>query len=303
VPARTHARLRPLRLRSLLMLGLPSMVLTIVALDFGMGGHPLMGLLERPAGLSAENLREIAEVKKLGGEAHFLRREPGIFGRFGGRDLIDIGIHGKPFDDDSLAQLIKTYGNHLSGLEVSNTGITDRGLRHLAGLPHLTDLRIGNIDPRHLLPGDPLPLNKITDAGLVHLKTLTKLQGLNLVGLPITDAGLDALKDLPNLGGLYLDRTRVTGPGLGRLKSLPSLAVLYLDGSALSDAGLSHLKGATNLQVLSLAGVPLSGLGLAHLKALPKLDRLNIQGCGVTVEDHDAFLVARPSVKLSKTAE
>jgi Leucine-rich repeat (LRR) protein len=280
------------------MLGLPCLVLTILALDFGMGGHPLLGLLQRSQGLSADNFREFAEIEKLGGRVHFLSRTPGLFGRFGGRDLIDIGIHGKSFDDEALARLVKTYGDHLSGLELSNTGITDAGLRHLAALPHLTDLRIGNIDPRHALPGDPLPLNKITDAGLIHLKTLTQLKGLNLVGLPITDAGLDALKDLPNLGGLYLDRTRVTGPGLGRLKSLPGLAVLYLDGSAVTDLGLSNLKSATNLQVLSLAGVPLSGRGLAHLKGLPKLDRLDIQGCGLTFEDFNDFQVARPFVKL-----
>ena len=296
--ASTRVRLRPLRLRSLLMLGLPCLVLTIVALDSGMDGHPLLGLFERPAGLSKDNLREIAEVKALGGEAHFLRRGRNLRPVRWGDDLIDIGIHGKPFDDEALAHLVKTYGDHLSGLELSNTGITDAGLRHLAGLPLLTNLRIGNADPRHVLPGPTLPLNKITDAGLVHLKTLTKLQGLNLVGLPITDAGLDAVKDLPNLGGLYLDRTRVTGPGLSRLKSLPGLAVLYLDESAVTDEGLSHLKGATNLQVLSLAGVPLSGRGLAHLQALPKLDRIGIEGCGLSVKDIADFQAARPVVKL-----
>jgi hypothetical protein len=73
-------------------------------------------------------------------------------------------------------------------------------------------------------------MNTITDAGLVHLKGLTKLGSLNLNGLPISDAGIDAIKDLPNLRGLYLDRTDVSGPGLGRLTSLPRLAWMPTEG-------------------------------------------------------------------------
>lgn len=259
---------------------------------------PLLELLRRGDGLSDADFREITEVKRLGGEAHFLSRTPGVFGLIGGRDLIHINIQGKPFDDEALARLVKDYGDHLSGLALTNTGITDAGLRHLVGLPHLRDLSLGNIDPRRALPGAVLPLNRITSAGLVHLKGLTGLRNLNLGGLPLTDADLDAIKDLPNLGGLYLDRTRVNGPGLGRLKSLPGLAVLYLDGSAVTDEGLDHLKGAGNLQFLSLSGVPLKGRGLAPLKMLPRLSRLGIKGCGVSFEDLDAFLVARPTIDL-----
>jgi hypothetical protein len=259
---------------------------------------PMLELFRRGDGLSDDNFREIAEIRKLGGEAHFLSRSPGLFGLFGGRDRISISIPGKPFGDDALARLVENYGDHLSGLQLTNTSITDAGLRHLASLTYLSDLRIGNIYPRQALPGAALPLNKITDAGLVHLKGLTTLQTLNLGGLPITDAGLDALKDLPNLGGLYLDRTDVSGPGLGRLKSLRGLAVLYLDGSAITDEGLSHLKGAGNLQFLSLSGVPLKGQGLAPVKMLPKLNRLDIKGCGLSFEDLDAFQVDCPAVRL-----
>ena len=43
--------------------------------------------------------------------------------------------------------------------------------------------------------------NKITDAGLVHLKGLTKLKELDLYGTNITDAGVtDLQKALPNCG-------------------------------------------------------------------------------------------------------
>jgi len=239
----------------------------------------------------------LSDVKKLGGKAHFMERKPRLLGRYGGRDLLHFEFNGKPFDDAALAGFVRTYGDRVWGLDLRNTGITDAGLRHLASLPHLQQLVIGNED-LSAFPSRTLPLNKITDAGLVHLKGLTTLMSLNLDGLPVTDAGLDTLSGLPGLGGLYLKRTQVRGPALGRLRSLPGLAVLYLDGSAVNDDGLSGLKGATNLQVLSLANVPLTGRGLAPLKSLPKLERLDVKGCGVSFEDLDDFQVARPAVKL-----
>jgi Leucine-rich repeat (LRR) protein len=256
---------------------------------------PLLERFRGPYGLSDDDVREITEIRELGGERQFLGRTPGLFGR---RDLIGISIHGKPLSDEALARLAKNYGDHLSALELTNTGITDAGLRHLAGLTHLTDLSLRNIDRRLARPGAAPSPNTITDAGLVHLKGLTTLRTLNFGGLPVTDAGLDAVKDLPNLEQLYLDRTEVIGSGLGRLKSLPGLTALYLDRSAVTDEGLDHLKGAVNLEVLSLSGVPLTPRGLASLKTLPKLKRLDITRCGLLFENLDAFQVARPEIKL-----
>jgi hypothetical protein len=41
---------------------------------------------------------------------------------------------------------------------------------------------------------------KVTDAGLVHLRVLTKLQNLNLSNTQVTDAGVAELKGaLPNV--------------------------------------------------------------------------------------------------------
>ena len=244
----------------------------------GLGASRLTELFEQPQGLSDDDMRQIEAVRKLGGDAQFLQWTPGLFGRFGRRGLLHVSFHGKSFGDEALASFIKTYGDRLAGLYLSNTGITDAGLRHLAGLPNLRDLFLGNIDSRYSRPGTTLPLNTITDAGLIHLKGLTNLRALNLGGLPVSDEGLDVLKDLPNLGGLYLDRTKVRGPWFGRLKSLPGLAVVYLDGSAMTDEGLSHLKGASNLQFLSLVDVPLTGAGIDLPEVPPQAEPAGHQG-------------------------
>jgi len=274
--------------------------LTLVGLTAGWRGLSLTltELFERPRGLSEDDMRQIEAIRKLGGDAHVLQWTPGFLGRFGPRGLLHVSFHGKSLGDEGLARFIQTYGDRLAGLYLSNAGITDAGLRHLAGLPIIQDLKLVNIDPRHDPGATTLPLNTITDAGLIHLKGLTSLKILGLYGLPVSDEGLDVLKNLPNLGGLYLELTKVRGPWFGRLKSLPGLALVYLDGSAITDEGLSHLRGASNLQFLSLVGIPLTAQGLAYLKSLPKLNRLDIKGCGLDFEALDNFQVACPTVKL-----
>jgi len=288
------------RWRSWLVLGFLGAFLTLAGLILG-SWEGLRGrnFREIPAH-SVEESRLVDEVRKLGGDAHVLDWEwkSGVFGRYRGRGLLHVSFYGKSLGDEALSRFVQNYGDRLSGLDLSNTGITDESLRHLAGLPIIKELRLEDFDPSGASPGTTPPLNKITDAGLVHLKGLTTLKNLSLGGLPISDEGLDMLKDLPNLEVLYLNRTKVRGPGFGRLNSLPRLAVVFLDGSAITDDGLSYLTGASQLQLLSVVGVPLSGRGLAHLKSLPKLNRLDIRGCGVSVEAIDQFQGACPAVIL-----
>ncbi len=113
--------------------------------------------------------------------------------------------------------------------------------------------------------------NKITDAGLVHLKGLTKLQSLVLSDTKITDAGLVHLKGLTNLQTLYLYNTQITDAGLVHLKGLINLELIGLGFCRkITDAGLVHLKGMTNLEKLILYDAKVTDAGVADLqKALP----------------------------------
>jgi hypothetical protein len=286
---------RTRRWRSWLQLSILGAVLAFAGLTVGIRGLPQFELYPKVEGITEADSRHLVEIKKLGGEAQFVQRWAKFLGLFGGLDLFHYELRGAEFDDDVLARFVKLYGDRVWGLCLVETSVTDAGLRHLAGLPHINNLTLGSAHPR---PGATAAPNRITDAGLVHLKGLTSLQNLQLGGLPITDAGLDAIKDLPKLGELYLERTRVQGLGLGRLKSLPMLAVVHLDGSPISELALGQLKGATNLEVLSLAGAPLTGNGLRSLKAVPRLKQINIRGCGLGFEDIDAFHVACPVINL-----
>ena len=70
--------------------------------------------------------------------------------------------------------------------------------------------------------------NDITDAGLVHLKGMTKLQWLRLIGsIKVTNAELLHLKGLTKLQRLSLIETNVTDAGVADLqKALPNCKII-----------------------------------------------------------------------------
>ena len=149
-----------------------------------------------------------------------------------------------------------------------NNQITDAGMVHLKGLTKLQTLNLYG--------------TKITDAGLVHLRGMTKLQTLNLKGSMgsmvrrsgITDAGLEHLKGLAKLQTLDLRWNHwITDAGLEHLKGLTGLQTLNLQLTMVTDAGLVHLKGLTGLQTLELSNTKVTDAGIAELqKALPNCE-------------------------------
>ncbi len=130
---------------------------------------------------------------------------------------------------------------------------------------------------------DPVGISKVTEAGVVgfgftlftdadlaHVKGLTSLQDLWLIGTDVTDAGLEHLKGLTNLQKLNLFGTKVTDVGLEHLKGLTRLQELNLGGCNVTDAGLANLQGLRGLQELSLGDTNVTDAGVKTLQqALP----------------------------------
>lgn len=175
-----------------------------------------------------------------------------------------------------------------------DSNVTDAELAPLSGI---TELRFLRIDRRTLITDAGLvhlkPLEKlerlslietsVTDAGLIHLKGLTELRRLNLSGTQVTGTGLVHLRMLRKLEELNLSSTQVTNEGLARLlKSLPVLRELNLWNTQVTDAGLVHLTGLTNLEHLSLNNTSVSDAGLVHLKGLTNLEYLSLNNTSVT---------------------
>ncbi|MCE9552181.1 MAG: hypothetical protein K8T91_02250 [Planctomycetes bacterium] len=109
----------------------------------------------------------------------------------------------------------------------------------------------------------------ITDTELKHIKVLTKLKGLEIIGQDITDDGLKNLKGLRELTLLSLYLSNITDTGLENVKGLTALRVLHVnsDNNNITDAGLEHLEGLKALQVLSLDSTQqVTAAGVARLQ-------------------------------------
>ncbi|MGA4645287.1 c-type cytochrome domain-containing protein [Limisphaera sp. 4302-co] len=110
---------------------------------------------------------------------------------------------GPRFDDAALERLIALCGPRIRWLDLGGTAVTDAGLRHLRGAPHLERLRLDR--------------TRVTDAGLAELRGLTELTSLNLYGTAVTATGVAGLLRLPRLQHLYLWKTEVTSDAVARL--------------------------------------------------------------------------------------
>ena len=135
----------------------------------------------------------------------------------------------------------------------------------------------------------------ITDADLVHLRGLTKIEMLYLTQSQITETGLVHLGDLANLRMLDLVWTQTTDAGLVHLKSLANLEQLFLRGTLTTDAGLVHLEGLTRLRFLDLQVTHVTDEGVKKLqKALPNCtinSRAYPFGDGLLLQDNDKILL------------
>jgi hypothetical protein len=169
-------------------------------------------------------------------------------------------------------------------------GVTDRQLVGLGHLRSLTSLQSLNL----------LGCKLVTDAGLAHLRGLTALRSLDLWECErVTDAGLAHLRGLTALRSLDLwGGEQVTDAGLAHLRGLNALRHLNLqDCRQVTDAGLAHLRGLTALQCLMLGGMKFTDAGLAHLPGLTALHSLSLTGCDQFTDAGVAHLRGVPALK------
>jgi len=144
-------------------------------------------------------------------------------------------LKGLPRLKELYVECIFYVGQSGDGIYSSGGGpihVTDAGLAHLKELPELESLHLRTFH--------------ITDVGLAQLEDLTGLKTLSVAGAPrmgmgrdvrspkVTDAGLVHLKGLAKLEALHLQELKIGGSGLVHLKGLPELSRLSLLGSSIS---------------------------------------------------------------------
>lgn len=189
------------------------------------------------------------------------------------RRITDLNLAYTALEDDDIF-LIGSL-KRIIRLHLGNSNITDTGIRHLAGLNSLRELKLAeNI---HL-----------TDAGLAHLQGLTGLVRLDLSGCGrITDSGLQSLSKMMSLEHLKLGKTNINGSGISYLAGLPKLRELILwECVQIDDRALKHIAQMPILRDLYLNDCKLiTDRGIAHLADSKVLHRLGLSGCtGITGE-------------------
>ncbi len=159
----------------------------------------------------------------------------------------------------------------------------------------------------------------VTDADLVHLAGLHRLEHLDLSYTPVTR--LDALRGLGGLRRLDLRQTPLTDlaaigsfSGLRELSlvsdarrsslsyaplaHLQRLEVLNVEGAGVSDGDLAHLAGLRALRRLGLRFNHVHGPGLRHLRDLPRLAALDLVANPVADEALSLLPTTLQSLKL-----
>lgn len=144
--------------------------------------------------------------------------------------------------------------------------IEDSDLAMLKDLPDLRELYLSGLVSK----SPPSGKGNVTDKGLAELKSLIKLESLNLCGNRITDVGLKELQTLKQLRSIDLSLTYVTDAGLKELQAFEHLASLRIWDVKITDVGLSHLHPIKTLKQVRLAHSRVSDGGLERLRtAIP----------------------------------
>ena len=190
--------------------------------------------------------------------------------------IVAIDLHATWVGDSDVAELAKLPG--LTKLDLSETRLTDRGLLDLKTATNLTDLNLYYAE-------------LVSDQGIAVVKNLPHLKRLNLRGTKITDSTLQLLNRLTSLESLDIGFAQVTDSGIGQL-ALQNLRELSIGGNKLTDAGLQCVREMPALTSLDLSGeqrtdsglwsVSLTESGLDAIATLKNLRSLRLNGEAVS---------------------
>ena len=186
--------------------------------------------------------------------------------------------------------------------------VTDADLQIVGQLEQLTNLSIYS--------------SKVTNNGLMHLKSLHRMEFLWLSGSGFDDEGLHCLSSMPKLRILWFDGSSgFTGEGLKHLPQECRLESLHVTGTGfthglelidlrslnylsarvtpLTDAGLAPLKDAQSLEMLSLNNTQVTDEGLRHLEQLPQLTTVLVVETPVTQAGAERLVAKLPRVSVA----
>jgi Leucine-rich repeat (LRR) protein len=150
-------------------------------------------------------------------------------------------------------------------VNLRGTWVSDVELIDIAHLPNLERLDLSH--------------TRITDEGMLHLKSATGIRELKLLyAEQITDQGMSAIKRWKTLTRLDLRGTRIANGTLDIVSHLPYLEALDVANTQVTDNGLDLLITLTNLKELALGRGRTGETDLSFLRILPSLTDLDLSG-------------------------
>ena len=177
----------------------------------------------------------------------------------------DLKTGGAQWVEDLGGSVARDARGHVTGVNLRGTWVSDADLKHLAALPDITSL--------------DLSLTHITDQGMQEIKSLQKVEDLNLYFTEyVTDEGIAAIKDWKHLKHLNLHGTKVGDTGLEHIAGITTLESLDVGSTLMTDVGLERLTNLQNLRQLTMGGNELGDAGLQALRQMPGLTYLDLSG-------------------------
>jgi len=162
-----------------------------------------------------------------------------------------IQIEQSPLGDSDLESVADLSSLRVLLIDHPNSRFSAIGLKRLAGLPSLEQLRIrgAGIDDAALaqlaeiktLRVLNLPQGAFSDEALAHLRSLAHLEQLRFGSPHVTSAGMQTIAELTELKRLHLINVPITDEGIKEFATMEQLESLYLDGANVSDAALDEL--------------------------------------------------------------
>jgi hypothetical protein len=146
------------------------------------------------------------------------------------------------FKDQDLDHLSRLFCVAKLDLAECDT-ITNLGLAKLRGLDFLAELNLARLY-RYRYARYGSVSSPLTDACVINLRPLRRLEKLSLAGNLITDAGLSQIATMTNLKSLDLEATDISDAGLVHLMGMKNLKEVHLGGTRVTSAGLTELQMA-----------------------------------------------------------
>ena len=174
-------------------------------------------------------------------------------------DLMDSNL------SDESGKALACFKN-LETLLVYRTGVTDRWLQEIGGLPKVTWFSFSE--------------TPISGTGYSSWPVSEKPVRIGLNNTEVTDENLTLIKrKFPNSTISSVSNTKVTRASLPLLIDQPRLTSLGISGFELLDEDIDLIATATELRYLSIAKTQITVIQLNKLLALKNLSTLNVRDC------------------------